>query len=102
MDYADGQSLKILASHQIPEGLIGNALEHSYDLVLAGHTHGGQIRVPFMGMTFSAAARETDFISGVYWVDDLLINVNNGLGYTLAPIRYNAPAAVSVITLKQE
>ncbi|HEX6981852.1 MAG TPA: metallophosphoesterase, partial [Balneolaceae bacterium] len=62
MDHADGQDLKILASHQIDGHLIENAIEHSYDLALAGHTHGGQIRVPFMGMTFSASDLETDFV----------------------------------------
>jgi predicted MPP superfamily phosphohydrolase len=95
-------AVKIFASHQISEHLVKDAESHGYDLFLAGHTHGGQVRVPFMGMTFSASDLETDFISGVYHAGNLLLNVNNGLGFTLAPIRYNALADISVIRLKSE
>jgi predicted MPP superfamily phosphohydrolase len=92
--------LKIFASHQVADHIIRSARNHDYDLLLAGHTHGGQIYVPFMGMSFSASERETKYVSGLYREGRLPINVNNGLGFTLAPIRYNAPANVSVITLK--
>lgn len=97
--YSDDPSIKIFASHQISDHMIKDAQKHNYDAMLAGHTHGGQVRVPFMGMTFSASDLETSYISGVYHVGDILINVNNGLGFTLAPIRYNAPPNISVITL---
>ncbi len=93
-------ALKVFASHQISTHLISSARENSYDAMLAGHTHGGQIRVPFMGMSFSASERETEYVSGLYQEGGLMINVNNGLGFTLGPIRYNAPPMVSVIELK--
>lgn len=95
-------TLKIHASHQIDDFLISKAQQNSYNLMLAGHTHGGQIHVPFMGMSFSASERETEYIKGLYWDKDLPINVNNGLGFTLAPIRYGAPPNVSIITLERE
>lgn len=95
-------SLKIMASHQVPQLLVDEALNNSYHLILAGHTHGGQVRIPFLGMQFSAADRETDYVSGSYWVEELLVHVNNGLGFTLAPVRYNAPPTVSVITLSAD
>lgn len=94
--------LKIFASHQVADQLISSARQNNYDLMLAGHTHGGQIRVPFMGMSFSASERETEYVSGLYLEEGLPINVNNGLGFTLAPIRYNAPPAITVIKLKKE
>lgn len=96
----DDFPLKIMASHQISELLIERAQQNSYNMLLAGHTHGGQIRVPFLGMQFSAADRETEFVGGSYWMDELLIHVNNGLGFTLGPVRYNAPPTVSVIILE--
>jgi len=91
--------LKVLASHQVSELLLQAAEDNSYRLFLAGHTHGGQVRVPLFGMTFSASDMETEFVGGQYRSGDLLVNVNNGLGFTLAPVRYNAPPAVTVITL---
>lgn len=92
--------LRIMAAHQISDLLLNEAKDHNYRLLLAGHTHGGQVRVPLFGMTFSASERETEFVSGTYHRDNLLINVNNGLGFTLAPVRYNAPPTISVIELK--
>lgn len=99
---AQQASLKIIASHQVADHLISSARQQGYDMLLAGHTHGGQIRVPFMGMTFSAAEQETKYISGLYWKGELPIYVNNGLGFTLGPIRYNAPPEITVITLRPE
>lgn len=95
-------SLKIFASHQIVDHIIRSANKNGYNLLLAGHTHGGQIRVPFMGMSFSASERETEYVSGRYKEGSLTINANNGLGFTLGPIRYNAPPNVSVITLERK
>lgn len=97
---AKDAALKIFASHQVKEHLISGARENSYDMILAGHTHGGQIRVPFMGMDFSASERETKYISGLYWEGEMPIHINNGLGFTLGPIRYNAPPTITVIELQ--
>ncbi|WP_445666514.1 metallophosphoesterase [Fodinibius sp. AD559] len=95
-------ALKIFVSHQVNDQLIAKAQQQNYHLMLSGHTHGGQIHVPFMGMNFSASQQETKYIQGLYRENGLPINVNNGLGFTLAPIRYEAPPNISVITLQKE
>lgn len=95
----DTVSIKILASHQVSDLLLREAQENHYHLMLAGHTHGGQVRVPLFGQKFSASDLETDFVGGLYQRGDLLININNGLGFTLAPVRYNAPPTVTLIEL---
>lgn len=92
--------VKILAAHQVSDQILNEAKNNNYNLYLAGHTHGGQVRVPLFGMTFSASEMETEFVSGTYQRDNLLLNINNGLGFTLAPVRYNAPPAITVIELK--
>lgn len=99
---ANDSDVKIFASHQIKDHIISSARENEYAMILAGHTHGGQIRVPFLGMSFSASERETEYVSGPYQEAGLTIHVNNGLGFTLGPIRYNAPPTVTVITLEAE
>ncbi|WP_322574304.1 metallophosphoesterase [Fodinibius sp.] len=99
---ASDSALKIFASHQVNDQLIAKAQQQNYHLVLSGHTHGGQIHVPFMGMNFSASQQETKYVQGLYNENGLPINVNNGLGFTLAPIRYEAPPNISIITLQKE
>lgn len=95
--YAD---VKILMSHQPSERLATAAKSYGYDLFLAGHTHGGQIVLPFFFYDVNPAHMETKYAVGSYREDDFLVNVNAGLGSSLAPIRYNAPAAISTILLK--
>lgn len=95
-------SLRILASHQINDMIIDNARQAGYRLVLSGHTHGGQVRVPLLFQKYSASGFETDYVRGTYRRDSLLINVNSGLGFTLAPVRYNAPASISLIELQRK
>lgn len=95
-------SVKILASHQVSDLLVDNAAANSYSLILGGHTHGGQVRVPVFFKKVAASNFETDFIQGQYYEKGMLININNGLGFTLAPVRYNAPANISIIELKGE
>lgn len=95
-------SLRIMAAHQVSDLLLRESQANDYSLFLAGHTHGGQVRVPVFGMTFSASDLETRYVSGTYQEGGLLINVNNGLGFTLAPVRYNAPPSISVIELTKE
>jgi predicted MPP superfamily phosphohydrolase len=46
------------------------------------------------------ASFETKFISGLYHVSQLDLSVTNGLGLTLAPIRFHAPAEIVLVVLK--
>lgn len=92
--------LSILFSHQINRKIADITRSHEYNLALGGHTHGGQFAPALLGFPISAPMLETDFVSGVYWVGDLFININNGVGYTLAPVRLHAPAEISIIELQ--
>jgi hypothetical protein len=94
--------LKILASHQATGKVIKQTTDAGYELLLAGHTHGGQLRIPFLFMTFSAAEMDTPYLSGDFTFGDMLMNIDNGLGFTLAPVRYNAPPTISVIDFSSE
>ena len=94
--------LKILLVHQPAQKIIKAAKEHGYDLVLAGHTHGGQIVFKPFGFSLTPTMFENPHFSG--YSDDLGIPViiTNGIGLTLAPLRYNAPAEISKISLVSE
>lgn len=91
---------KILLVHQPRESLVQYASEKGYHLFTAGHTHGGAIAFGIPGLFLVAPSRfETKYFTGFYDVGGMLVSVNNGLGHTLAPIRFQAPAEITVIRL---
>ena len=92
--------VNILLTHQPSPWLVEHSLEHGYNLFTAGHTHGGQIVFPLPGFLLTGSSFETDYVTGFYHVGGMLVSINNGLGMTLAPVRYHAPAEVTLILLK--
>lgn len=93
-------AFKIFLVHQPREALVEYARERGYHLFAAGHTHGGAIAFGIPGVYRIAPSRfETKYFTGFYTVGDMLVSVNNGLGHTLAPIRFQAPIEITVIRL---
>jgi predicted MPP superfamily phosphohydrolase len=71
------------------------------DLMLSGHTHGGQIALTFGDFVFTPARLTTMFIAGLFRIGDSHLYVNRGLGTTGPPIRINAPPEITHLTLKR-
>lgn len=94
--------LKIFITHQPSEKLVEFANKNGYKIFLVGHTHGGQVVFSIFGYKIIPSRIETKYVSGKYFVDSMLVNVNNGLGFTFAPIRFNAPAEVTLINLSSK
>jgi predicted MPP superfamily phosphohydrolase len=93
-------AINVFLIHQPSEPLVQYAEQKGYDLFLGGHTHGGQIVFPLPGFLLTGSSFETRYVTGFYEVGKMLVSINNGLGMTLAPIRYHAPAEVTSIKLK--
>jgi predicted MPP superfamily phosphohydrolase len=69
-------------------------------LVLAGHTHGGQLALPWGGNRKPSLARfMTRFPRGTYRLGRSVLHVNLGLGVTGLPIRLSSPREITVIRL---
>jgi predicted MPP superfamily phosphohydrolase len=66
-------------------------------LVLSGHTHGGQIVLPWVG---AVAAHEFPVIAGVGKRESTTIFVSRGVGTVYVPVRLNCPPEVAILTLK--
>ena len=95
-------SYKILLVHQPAERIAEMAEQAGYDLFLAGHTHGGGVGIGIPGIyTFAPANLESRYVSGFYQLGDMLICVSNGIGMTLAPIRFHAPSEITLLTLRK-
>lgn len=73
-------------------------LQHQpLDWVLAGHTHGGQVRFPLLGAPV-LPLNATRYDAGVFRVNDRRLYVNRGLGY-LMPIRFLCRPEITRFTL---
>lgn len=66
-------------------------------LVLAGHTHGGQVVLPLVG---ALAAQKFPVVAGIGQRERTTIFVSRGLGTVYVPVRVNCPPEVAVLTLK--
>jgi predicted MPP superfamily phosphohydrolase len=78
------------------------AAEEGVDLYLAGHTHGGQIRLPFFGAVFTASAYGKRYEQGRYSVGETTLYVSRGLGMEGmgAPrARFLCPPEIVVVNL---
>lgn len=72
--------------------------EQSFDLILAGHSHGGQVRLPFAGaLILPPGVGKYDF--GVYETRAGLLNVNPGIGTYIVPWRFNCRPELTLITI---
>ena len=67
--------------------------------MLCGHTHGGQIRLPAVGAVFTQPRVSRRYAWGLARKHDTLIYTTCGIGWALAPIRFNCPPEVVHITL---
>lgn len=92
--------LYILLVHQPAGEIIQAAAENGYDLFLAGHTHGGQVVFKPFGFNLTPSQFENEHYSGYKKVGALNVFVTNGIGLTLMPLRYHAPAEVMEIIIK--
>ncbi len=72
-----------------------------YDLVLAGHTHGGQLRVPGVGALVTNCGIDRSRARGASrWGAHTWLHVSAGLGTSpYAPVRFACPPEASLLTL---
>jgi predicted MPP superfamily phosphohydrolase len=70
------------------------------DLLLCGHTHGGQIRFPFFGPVVVPSAHEAEYASGFHRERDVLLYVSRGIG-AIPPLRILCRPEVALFTLRR-
>ena len=89
-----------LAGAPMDAGRLAGLLRDKVDLVLAGHTHGGQVN-PVVGVTHVKLARlETALVDGRYQLGTTTVIVTAGVGYSIVPVRYAAPGSIELIELR--
>ena len=97
----EGESCSILLAHR-PE-LVRTYAGYGADLVLSGHAHGGQIRLPLLGGLFAPGQGFLpEYDAGLYEADGTLLVVSRGLGNSAFPLRVNNRPELVLITLSAE
>jgi uncharacterized protein len=81
--------------------LFPEAARAGVDLTLSGHTHGGQLGLPFLAKRWNMARVFTGFTTGLYQAGASTLYVNRGLGTTGPPIRIGVPPEIAVLTLRR-
>ena len=70
------------------------------DLLVCGHTHGGQIRFPFFGSVVVPSKHEARYASGFHREGDVLMYVSRGIG-AIPPVRILCKPEVATFTLRR-
>ncbi len=72
----------------------------SVDLMLSGHSHGGQVRLPLVGpLVLPPLGRK--YIEGLFHFHSMQLYVNRGLGTVGIPLRLNCPPEITLLTLER-
>ena len=97
--------------HNIPPGEATVLLAHEpdyadyvrrypVDLQLSGHSHGGQVRIPFVHPLYLPEMAKK-YILGQYQIGGLTLYTNPGLGTVGVPVRWNCPPEITFLTLRR-
>lgn len=88
----------LLLSHR-PE-LFDIYVEEKVDLVLSGHAHGGQFRIPFIGgLVAPNQGLFPEYDAGVFTEKGTHMIVSRGIGNSIIPLRINNPPEIVVVQL---
>jgi predicted MPP superfamily phosphohydrolase len=90
------QECKILLAHN-PDSIDTN-YETRLDLTIAGHTHGGQVNIPFFGTPVLPVINKA-YSSGLIRTNKKNIYISRGLGWAIIPVRFNCFPEISVLRL---
>ncbi len=96
----EGADLRILLCH-FP-AVVDRLEPGSFDLVLAGHLHAGQITVPYPGGRLRLAHLRWTYVQGLYERPGGVLHVSAGLGTTFVPFRFFARPAATELVLHSE
>ena len=93
--------VRIGLAHSPEPRVVDRFAADGYDLVLAGHTHGGQLRVPFYGALVTNSGIDRARARWLHrWDDSTWLHVSAGLGTSpFAPVRFACPPEATLLTL---
>ena len=95
---SDGDDCRILLAHN-PDS-VDTEFQTPLSLVLSGHTHGGQVSLPFYGPPV-LPVRNKRYSSGLIETDAVKLFISRGIGWAIYPVRLNCYPEIAVLELTQ-
>jgi len=93
-------SFSIFVAHS--NEIYREATAYHPQLYLCGHTHGGQIHLPFLGAVFTHSSAPRSLLYGPWKYGRMLGYTSCGVGVSGAPVRFSTQGEVLLITLKND
>jgi uncharacterized protein len=84
---------KLVLAHN--PGSLQEPFQTGIDLMLSGHTHGGQFRLPVLNQ------QNPSLPSGLFSTPHAMLFITSGIGYSILPYRFNCPPEISELVLKR-
>lgn len=104
-DWTTGHHAPEQALHGVPDnatvlGMTHNpdlfdTLDDRVDLLVAGHSHGGQVDLPFLGTPVVPAR----YVRGYYEAEGRGLFVSSGVGTSIFPVRFRVPPEIALVTI---
>lgn len=104
LQHAPGAAdVRLLVAHR-PDAVLRLQPDTRVDLVVSGHTHGGQLQLPLVGpLTTASRVPRAVGAGGLHTLDGRRVYVSRGIGVERAQaprLRFGAPPEISVVTLR--
>ncbi len=93
-----GEEAVVLMAHE-PD-YADYVAQYPVDLQLSGHTHAGQVRLPFMRPLYLPEMAKK-YVWGLFKIGELTLYTNAGIGTVEIPVRFNCPPEVTLFTLRR-
>lgn len=99
-NFKPDNSLNIILSHFSKN--VRDKYREDIDFIFSGHTHGGQVRAPFLGALIAPGEGYfPEYDRGLFEFNDSQIYIESGLGNTFLPLRFLNQVTYSNITIKR-
>jgi len=106
-NHADIDQAFLRTSKHVPTIVLAHSTEVIFglhgervDLLMTGHTHGGQISLPLIGPIRSADYySRCGYWDGLHTIEGIRTYINRGIGCNALPIRINCPPTLAIIDL---
>ena len=97
LDRVPGSASRILLAHapDIADSIVD---QPRFDLILVGHTHGGQVNLPLFSGAWLHHGASAEYVRGLYHVHGSPLYVNRGIGTTTLPIRIGSRPEITHFT----
>ena len=89
---------RVLLAHRPDDARI--ASRSGIDVQLSGHTHGGQVQMPFIGSVIQPSDYGQRYVEGHVFENNHHLFVTTGIGTSIVPVRFNVPPEIVLLTVQ--